>query len=559
MMLPKNERLKLGTETSNLALKLAVSLATFALLIILSTITLAQNKTEQKNIALRYLTRLPEAKAYFSSPPEGSAFAGNQNYLLEKILPRTLRDLGLNWEPDPRLANFCRWLNELLQDLNMPDSIAIKEAAAWLGLPEPYPHFLIKSERIDVRLASRLKAQLASLKDLSNYTHYGALADGNPTGSIVIIIAFSQRHVFLSPVPRLLAEPGQLEFKLSVYPGYSEWEVIHKLPDGKTEPAMVEGEKLSIYPAKVKLNLSEPGKHQVEIVANQKKKGPQVLADFPLFVGTGGSTFSGGAINIIDSREPSASKVQKRLYELINEERKKAGLEPLARDLRLEEIARSHCRDMVQNNFVGHVSPTTGGPAERLKAAGIEARYFGENVCQGYHSAEDLHRGLMESPGHRLNIINSRFTHVGIGVEIRDSDNDKAFLVTELFIKEGPPEIEASETEIIQKINDIRKTRGQPLLEESEELKYLAQRAVDHFSQKESFEPVEVQTFLLKAASEGNFKFERVNAVLVIAVEAEAVINKLSQAEINQTAVGLGIRVISSGSKKGQLLAILVF
>jgi hypothetical protein len=141
MMLPKNERLKLGTKTSNLALKLAVSLATFVLLIILSTITLAQNKTDQENLALRYLTRLPEAKAYFSSPPEGSAFAGNQNYLLEKILPRILRDLRLNWEPDPRLANFCRWLNELLQDFQMPDSIAIKEAAAWLGLPEPYPHF----------------------------------------------------------------------------------------------------------------------------------------------------------------------------------------------------------------------------------------------------------------------------------------------------------------------------------------------------------------------------------------------------------------------------------
>lgn len=559
MMLPKKERLKPETKTSNLALKLAVSLTTFALFIILSTITQAQNKPDQENLALRYLTRLPEAKAYFSSPPEGSAFAGNQNQLLEKIMPGILRDLGLNWEPDPRLANFCRWLNELFQDLNMPDSIAIKEAAAWLGLPEPYPHFVVAREKVDVRLASRLKARLANLKDLSNYTHYGALADGNPTGYIMIIIAFSQRHVFLSPVPRLLAEPGQLEFKLSVYPGYSEAVIIHKRPDGKTEPAMVEGEKLSIYPAKVKLNLTEPGKHQVEIVANQKKKGPRVLADFPLFVGTGGSAFSGQAINIIDSRELSASKVQERLYELINEERKKAGLEPLARDLKLEEIARGHSRDMAKNNFVGHISPTTGGPPDRLKAAGVEAKYFGENVSQGYNSAEDLHRGLMESPGHRMNILNSRFTHVGIGVETRGSGKGKTFLVTELFIKEWQPEIEASGTEIFQKINDIRKTRGQPVLEESEELKYLAQRAVDHFSQKESFEPGELQEYLITTAQEEKVKVERLNALIVIAREAEGVINKLSQAEINQTAVGLGISAISSGRKKGQLLAILVF
>ncbi|MGB9862588.1 MAG: CAP domain-containing protein [Candidatus Saccharicenans sp.] len=559
----------------NIIKKVALRLIIFLMIIIFSkSILIAletfsqQDQKSEKSLAARYLSQLPEAKYYLTDTTEKASFAGGQKDYLEKIMPAITKELGINWQLDSRLSFFCLWLNELFQASFMPDGVAIKEAANWLGLPEPTPHFLIMKEPLDLRLPKKIKAKLLNLPDLDLYTHYGALADGNPTGEITIIIAFSQRHVLISPVPRRLTEPGNLEFKLSFYPGYSDALIIHKLPDGKSEPIRIEGQLPVIYSTKINLKLSQPGIHELEIVA-QNKKGPQVLANFPVFVGTPGSFLTGQAIDLIGTREQSASKVRERLYQLINEERKKAGLQELKIDSELEKIASSHCQDMLKNNFVGHVSPSTGGPDQRLKSVGIITDHFGENVAQGYNSAEEIHRGLMESPGHRMVILDSRLTSVGIGVETKGSGPRKAFLVTELFIGHrlpadepiaNPAQPEEQETSQYPKpkIIDRRQTPELSYPEINEKLKEIAQQAADKFSQQENFEPDEVQLFLISALLKEKISFERMNAMSLIAASQEEIIEKMSKVETAQDQVGLGIARITSGSKKGKLLGILV-
>lgn len=89
--------------------------------------------------ATQALARLKEARYYSSQPPPGAAIIGSQSYALEKVLPAVLRDLGLRWEPDPRLATFCRWLNELYEVDFRPDSVAINEAASGWACPSLCP------------------------------------------------------------------------------------------------------------------------------------------------------------------------------------------------------------------------------------------------------------------------------------------------------------------------------------------------------------------------------------------------------------------------------------
>lgn len=107
---------------------------------------------------------------------------------------------------------------------------------------------------------------------------------------------------------------------------------------------------------------------------------------------------------------------QARMLELVNAERTKAGLKPLIWDAELARVATIKAKDMVDNNYFSHTSPTYGSPFDMMRNFGIQYRTAGENLA-GYPSVEGAHNGLMNSEGHRKNILNPSFTHIGIGVQ----------------------------------------------------------------------------------------------------------------------------------------------
>ena len=103
------------------------------------------------------------------------------------------------------------------------------------------------------------------------------------------------------------------------------------------------------------------------------------------------------------------------MIQLVNKEREKMGLDPLLVNMSLVELARMKSQDMIDHDYFGHQSPTYGSPFDMMKSAGIQYRTAGENLA-GAHTVEIAHHNLMNSPGHRQNILNSAFTHVGVGV-----------------------------------------------------------------------------------------------------------------------------------------------
>ena len=70
---------------------------------------------------------------------------------------------------------------------------------------------------------------------------------------------------------------------------------------------------------------------------------------------------------------------------------------------------------MYVEGFFSHTSPTTGRIGDRMAAAGIPYLVVGENLALAA-TARTVHEGLMDSPGHRANILGERFTRVGVGV-----------------------------------------------------------------------------------------------------------------------------------------------
>lgn len=106
---------------------------------------------------------------------------------------------------------------------------------------------------------------------------------------------------------------------------------------------------------------------------------------------------------------------EQQMLGLINKERTAVGASPLATDMRLVKVARMKSLDMIKNNYFGHQSPTYGSPFDLLKSQGITYRYAGENLA-GAATVDRAHTILMNSSGHRANILDTRFSKVGIGI-----------------------------------------------------------------------------------------------------------------------------------------------
>ncbi|MEI3614209.1 CAP domain-containing protein [Pseudogracilibacillus sp. SO30301A] len=109
------------------------------------------------------------------------------------------------------------------------------------------------------------------------------------------------------------------------------------------------------------------------------------------------------------------SQYEQQVVELTNQERAKNGLQPLQVDNELSKVAREKSRDMQVNNYFDHNSPTYGSPFDMMKAYGINYRAAGENIAMGQRTPQEVVNAWMNSPGHRENILNSSFTHIGVG------------------------------------------------------------------------------------------------------------------------------------------------
>ncbi|AQS60062.1 CAP domain-containing protein [Desulforamulus ferrireducens] len=106
---------------------------------------------------------------------------------------------------------------------------------------------------------------------------------------------------------------------------------------------------------------------------------------------------------------------EQTMINLINKERIANGLQPLSYDAALAKVARDKAKDMVDNNYFSHQSPTYGSPFDQMKSNGITYRYAGENLA-GASNVNTAHTNLMNSDSHRKNILNANYTKVGVGV-----------------------------------------------------------------------------------------------------------------------------------------------
>ncbi|MCA1012775.1 CAP domain-containing protein [Halobacillus halophilus] len=127
------------------------------------------------------------------------------------------------------------------------------------------------------------------------------------------------------------------------------------------------------------------------------------------------------------------SEYEKEVVALVNEERAAEGLKPLEMFNRLSGLAVVKSEDMAEKNYFSHTSPTYGSPFEMMDEFDFSYWAAGENIAAGQRTPEEVVEGWMNSEGHRANILNDQFTHIGVGY-IEDSGKYGTYW-TQLFMK----------------------------------------------------------------------------------------------------------------------------
>ena len=106
---------------------------------------------------------------------------------------------------------------------------------------------------------------------------------------------------------------------------------------------------------------------------------------------------------------------EQEVFDLINAKRTENGLSALKIDDELQNVARIKAKDMVDNNYFSHNSPTYGTPFEMIKKFGISYKAAGENIA-GNSTNQGAVNAWMNSEGHRANILSNNYNYTGIGV-----------------------------------------------------------------------------------------------------------------------------------------------
>lgn len=141
--------------------------------------------------------------------------------------------------------------------------------------------------------------------------------------------------------------------------------------------------------------------------------------------------------------ENLAAVIASVLVDLTNDDREDQGLHTLTVNPLLVAAAQAKANDMAENGYFAHNSPDGKTPWYWLKGAGYSFTNAGENLAVNFNDSEDVEEAWMESPSHRENIVNEKFTEIGIATAVGTYKGKKATFVVQMF---GRPSVSAVAT-----------------------------------------------------------------------------------------------------------------
>jgi hypothetical protein len=312
-----------------------------------------------------------------------------------------------------------------VQGLPLPDPDALAFAQRAAGEPHPWARAWAASasDALTATALRRLDDWLLQDRDprlRRCAVASGVGADGTRTLALVAVDALAD----LAPVP-IRGRTGQwLTVEARLHVPAAGGEILVLGPSGATRrvPAWFDGTTL-----RARFVLDRPGEFTVQVLASTAS-GPRPVAEARVFADVEPPAHASAehvpgedAADGPASDGAPARPDDEVLGAMLSAARASAGEPPLARDARLDALARAHAERMVASQTLAH-DAGDGDPVERARAAGLATRILGENVAHAA-SVALAHRALWASPSHRANMLRRDFDRVGVAV-VRDDHGD---------------------------------------------------------------------------------------------------------------------------------------
>lgn len=173
--------------------------------------------------------------------------------------------------------------------------------------------------------------------------------------------------------------------------------------------------------------MTTPTRNAILLISRLLRPRPTILLAVLLAAGALATSLCAQEILPVANYRPRTDQLEVQMLDLVNHDRTdpstlletKGRARPLQWDGRLAEVARLHSEEMAREGFFGHEGMDGSEPSNRVSRAGIQWRSTGENIakCRDVAEAEAI---FMDEPkfrqNHRGNILNSDYTHIGIGI-----------------------------------------------------------------------------------------------------------------------------------------------
>lgn len=353
--------------------------------------------------------------------------------ILDAITPAGVRH-------DPALSALVRELAARTPDrFNVPPAL-VEGLLSWFGLVDPPPGLVVvelEGSCGDLQSCAEPAQALAqSFVDTPTVRRGSTVGVGVATtedGRTRMMIGYLDRAVSIEPIEKTIPKGGSVALEGMLLGGRTKPRIdVIDARGAHHQPPVVVGSDGS-FSTKVACGYGN-GTYQIEVLA-EGEHGTEVVANFPVYCGTQRPGTIDVEIERLDGRV-DASSIARSNFDFLNEERKSRGLPELAWDAEVATLARAHSLDMKENGFVGHVSPSTGGVMDRFNAARVNGPVVRENVARGY-GPKGIHESLMSSPGHRVNMLATDVTHVGIGVVVGQAESTSSRAPRPIFLTQN--------------------------------------------------------------------------------------------------------------------------
>ncbi|MCA9711021.1 MAG: hypothetical protein KDK70_34585, partial [Myxococcales bacterium] len=442
------------------------------------------SRTDLEGIELRSLsvrTDAPAVKEYGAAVDHALSEA-------ERSVVAALADLPLTHLP--ALSRMVRALARDMPDKTTPPSL-VDGLMMWSGLPDPHPTLITveipqDDRQCHLRIGPGCQAAVTALvqevsdslaQAQSQLTGVGIV--GLPDGSTRMMVALLERAVELRPIPLAVGRRGSFRVAGQLLGARSKPRVEVVGPSGQWSslPVTVAADGFSTRVSCV----DGPGAYQVEVLADGTH-GPEVAANFPVYCGVDPPDSISMDVEVLDP-SVTALQIARANFLYLNEERERRGLPSLQWDADAAAIAAGHSEDMRDHDYVGHRSPSSGEVTDRFEAAGVRSTVVRENVALGY-GPKGIHESLMSSPGHRVNILATDVSHVGIGVVMGDPRSPslpRPVYATQNFFQKPGAGVPAGDLGPVlrERVDEQRRAQGLPALRWDDALSVIAQRNAD--------------------------------------------------------------------------------